>query len=376
MSSKFHVFTPWQEFDKDATVHIIKASTPFNAALAYAIREWGLYHAAEKAYEVYDQRGTLRGRYTIPDWVDDSFGTAMKEAFLVEVITERNEYKGAPDANGVNHNCGPQCGSGGPSASPSSYTISAPSSSAPIDWSTAACGGCSGATEVYLNIHHELGNSSASDYYDYQLCLSSTPVQEGTGVRVGDTLLSASDIALMISALPHKDTVVIGDCLGSCGDETTLRLLRADGVEEREEAHIAIEYVERLAALVGLAFTRPTSFCGTPIKQASSTAVATAEPQTTVVNEEGPAMTADQLEFAAHKDGTVVLQGSGYFDFYGGLDDETTPLVAKDLRCRHGLEPYRGNTFKTCYSSGAEAIAALKVDGLIHCPELQAFIEA
>lgn len=216
MSSKYYVFAPWQEFDKDATQHLIKASTPFAAALAFAIREWGLYHVAEKVYEVYDSRGSVVGKYTTPDWVDDSFGATMKDAFLVEVLVERNECKGAA---GEPDNAG---GAGAPTQQ---------SSAAP----TAATPG---------------------DYVD------------------------------------------------------------------------------------------------------------------------GLALTADHLEFAAFKDGSVVLQGVGYFEFYGGLDDESVPVIERGFRERHGLRLLRGNTFDTMYPSGAEAAAALKADGAIHCPELQAFVDA
>ena len=88
------------------------------------------------------------------------------------------------------------------------------------------------------------------------------------------------------------------------------------------------------------------------------------------------ALTADHIEFASYRDGRVALQGVGYFEFYGGLDDESVPAIERGLRERHDLRLIKGNTFGTRYSSGAEAAAALKADGAIHCPELQAFVDA
>lgn len=207
MSSKYYVFTEWQEFDKDAKAHIIKASTPFSAAVAYAIREWGLYHAAEGRYEVYDSRGTACGKFTVPDWVDDTFGETMKEAFLIEVVVERNE--------------------------------------------------------------------SGSQDHDQDGCVA------------------AHTTGGVFDASPY---------------------------------------------LAGL--------------------------------------TADRLEFAAYGDGKVVLQGVGYFDFYGGLDDEEEPYLDLDFRKRHCLCHHSGNQYSTCYNTACEAIEALKADGAIHNPDLQAFIDA
>lgn len=208
MSSKYYVFAAWQEFDKDAQAHIIKASTPFSAAVAYAIREWGLYHAAEGLYAVYDSAGNSKGTHFIPGWVDDSFGEALKEAFHVEVLVERNE------GGDQDQDCEPGC------------------------------------------------------------------------------------------------------CAISASEEPT------------------------------------------------------------VVQEDPSALTADHIEFAAYSDGSVVLQGVGYFDFYGGLDDDATPAIDRGFRERHGLRRPKGNKFETCYMQADQAIEALRADGAVHDQGLQAFIDA
>ena len=406
MSSKHYVFAPWQEFDKDATQHLIKASTPFAAALAFAIREWGLYHVAEKVYEVYDSRGSVVGKYTTPDWVDDSFGATMKDAFLVEVLVERNECKGAPDpaaGNGMSalaaiqgSSCGPSCGCHSASSagsSTSAFTLDPPSSSAPLDWSTAKCRGCGETRNIYL-IVRMLDGANGTDF-SYDFPVSETPAFANGNVEVGDyESLTPEEVTTLVTSVQSEDFTVLCVCRGDCEDETSLELRRLDGTVEDNGCHILIEYPGVLASIVGVPFPRPDAVGGIPV--AWPTNVPTPPASVCAATDDSPfglggsvsdgdadssmenpeALTADHIEFASYRDGRVALQGVGYFEFYGGLDDESVPVIERGFRERHGLRLIKGNTFDTRYASGAEAAAALKADGAIHCPELQAFVDA
>ena len=358
MSSKYYVFAAWQEFDKEAKAHIIKASTPFSAAVAYAIREWGLYHAAEARYDVYDSAGNSGGTHVIPDWVDDSLGEALKEAFHLEVLVERNESGGqgltAGDCSG-----GCSCHSSGQNAS--AYKIPPASSAAPIDWATAKCKGCGGTSNVYLRMQ-----SGDGEMLDFDL--AEEPQLVNGNIHVGDLVVTPKEISDLVAALPTSDFTVLCDCRGRCEDETSLELLRTDGTVEDGDDHFAVEYLEKLSALAGLPFTRPSAVGGFAFEDASQ--------QEAVAEEDPSALTADHIEFAAYSDGSVVLQGVGYFDFYGGLDDDTTPAIDRGFRERHGLRCPKGNKLETCYMQADQAIEALKADGAVHDQDLQAFIDA